>query len=861
MQQMLLGVGKPITRTYIDDVYSTNVYTGAGSGQVINNGIDNSTEGGMVWFKRRDGTYDHQLVDTVRGGSKGVQSNTQNGTVNTQYISSFNTNGYTLGSEAAASQSGLSFAAWNFRKTPGFFDVVTYSGNDSSGRQVSHNLGSVPGLILIKKTSSTSDWCVYHRSLGATKFLILNEPNNAGTTSNRWNDTTPTATNFTLGSHNIVNGSGQTYVAYLFAGGESTAATARSVDFDGSDDALLIGGSSGHNDLYGPGDFTLEAWIKPHNWSHGSYQKIYENSATGGMILGQNSNDFGFRTYGTSGNNPKINFDLSDIPEHQWSHIAVTRSGTTIKLFLNGVEKGNVTSSYSFLADGQTTIGTDIWDSDFDGEISNLRYVKGTAVYTSSFRPPTEPLTNITNTKLLCCNNSSTTGSTVTPATITTAGNPTASTDSPFDDPAAQVFGASGSESVIKCGSYVGNGSNNGPEVNLGFEPQWLLLKSTGPVGSENWRLYDNMRGVPVEGDDKALLPSTSHAELSYSNRINFTSTGFQITTNNSAINRNDDPVVYCAIRRPDGYVGKPPELGTGVLSLATGTNNTIPGFVSGFPVDFSLRKIYASSGDWFAASRLTGTRYLITNATSAENSNSNQTFDFQNGIGKWGGNLTTYMSWQWKRHAGFDVVTYTGLGASSAPRSFAHSLGKTPEMIWTKGRNSTYSWRVWHKDLGSGGTSAAPYYLVLNATDAQTANGDVFGGSGNALPTSTHWTTGGNAAINENGTDQITMLFASVNGISKVGSYTGTASTQTITTGFQPRFLIIKAAAHSSSWGVHDTVRGWGAGDDPYVRLNNSNAEVDIDIGAPTSTGFTLTTDHSSYNGNGYKYIYYAHA
>ena len=105
-------------------------------------------------------------------------------------------------------------------------------------------------------------------------------------------------------------------------------------------------------------------------------------------------------------------------------------------------------------------------------------------------------------------------------------------------------------------------------------------------------------------------------------------------------------------------------------------------------------------------------------------------------------------------------------------------------------------------------------------------------------------------------------MLFASVSGISKVGSYTGNggSSTNTITTGFQPRFIFIKGVAHSSSWGVHDTVRGWGTASGPYLRFNNDNAEVDIDIGAPISTGFTLTTSHSSYNGNGYTYIYYAH-
>ena len=109
-------------------------------------------------------------------------------------------------------------------------------------------------------------------------------------------------------------------------------------------------------------------------------------------------------------------------------------------------------------------------------------------------------------------------------------------------------------------------------------------------------------------------------------------------------------------------------------------------------------------------------------------------------------------------------------------------------------------------------------------------------------------------------------MLFASANDIdgnpiSKVGSYDGSDSTNTITTGFQPRFVIIKrASGGTGSWYVLDTVRGWGSGDDKDIKLNMTNAQQDYDIGAPTSTGFTLTVD-SAWNASGNTYIYYAHA
>ena len=106
-------------------------------------------------------------------------------------------------------------------------------------------------------------------------------------------------------------------------------------------------------------------------------------------------------------------------------------------------------------------------------------------------------------------------------------------------------------------------------------------------------------------------------------------------------------------------------------------------------------------------------------------------------------------------------------------------------------------------------------------------------------------------------------MLFASVDGISKVGSYTGNgASSQTITTGFQPRFIIIKNIDQSGkSWMVLDTVRGWASGNDNYLQLNDSAAQLSHDFGNPTSTGFYLHGGGSTYNGSGTNYIYYAHA
>ena len=113
----------------------------------------------------------------------------------------------------------------------------------------------------------------------------------------------------------------------------------------------------------------------------------------------------------------------------------------------------------------------------------------------------------------------------------------------------------------------------------------------------------------------------------------------------------------------------------------------------------------------------------------------------------------------------------------------------------------------------------------------------------------------------NQNGESIMAILFASIDKISKIGNYSGNGSSgQTISTGFQPRFLMIRRVDTASNWLILDTTRGWGSGDDKYMLLNGSGAQGDYEVGAPVSNGFTLVGDND-YNQNTKQYIYYAHA
>ncbi len=205
---------------YIEDVFSTYLYTGNSSTQTITNGIDLAGKGGLVWTKNRTNAYDNYLYDTARGVNKVLLSNNtidQQSLANT--LTAFNSTGFTLGnSDYGNITNGAAAVSWSWAKAPKFFDVVTYTGTGSA-TTIAHSLGSVPGCIIIKRTDTTSNWVVYHRSLNTTAggLIALNLTFGELSDANAFNSTVPTSTVFTVGSASSTNGSGGTFVAYVFA--------------------------------------------------------------------------------------------------------------------------------------------------------------------------------------------------------------------------------------------------------------------------------------------------------------------------------------------------------------------------------------------------------------------------------------------------------------------------------------------------------------------------------------------------------------------------------------------------------------------------------------------------------------------
>ena len=414
-----------------------------------------------------------------------------------------------------------------------------------------------------------------------------------------------------------------------------------------------------------------------------------------------------------------------------------------------------------------------------------------------------------------------------------------------------------GTQDIIKCGSYTGTATIGSPTINLGFEPQFVLVKRTDSTG--NWIIQDNMRSVNTTSTDM-LFPNLSNAATTgaYATIVP-TATGFYIGDNGTNYNASGANYIYIAIRRGPMAV---PESATDVFAIDTlgGTSPNPPGWNAGFPVDFSIRGNTASFAG-VAETRLLGTKYLNTNGSNAENTSSTTTWDYMDGFFNSTSVSSNYYSWMWRRAPSFfDVVAYTGNGVIG--REVPHNLGVTPELMIQKfrGPSSLGSSASWITYCAYTNTTRAQ--LLLNLPNAEGSD-NVYNWN-NTSPTSTHFTVhGGGLQSNYTNGLYITYLFASLDGISKVGSYTGNGSTQTINCGFSSgaRFILIKRTDSTGDWYVWDAERGIVSANDPHLSLNTTAAEVTTDDSVdPVSSGFAVNqVAATNINVSSASYIYYA--
>ena len=213
-------------------------WTGDGSASRNITGINFQPD--WTWIKQRNGTAWHNLYDSVRGATKDIYSNaTDSEGTNINRLTSFDSNGFSIGSDSDVNGNGFQYISWNwkagttsgqatnsystitptsisFNQTSGF-SIIKYTGNATAGAGVPHGLGAAPKMVMTKNLDSSSyGWYCYHASLGATKNLYLHTSDAEVTSNDRWNGWLPDATNVSLGTNTGTNGTNN-MIMYCFA--------------------------------------------------------------------------------------------------------------------------------------------------------------------------------------------------------------------------------------------------------------------------------------------------------------------------------------------------------------------------------------------------------------------------------------------------------------------------------------------------------------------------------------------------------------------------------------------------------------------------------------------------------------------
>ena len=522
--------GDPI---YIDDIFSTYVYTGSSSAQTINNGIDLSGEGGLVIFKNRNAGWNHTWIDTERGKTKSQYSDRNFADVtDSTAVTSFNSNGFTVG--AGNSYTNLSSdadnqVAWTWRKQKQFFDIVTYTG--AGGVQtVNHNLGSVPGCIMIKCTTSTTHWRVYHRKSHSTTpedYMLQLNATNGSEDAVYWNDTAPTSTQFTLNDSDV-NANGASYVAYLFAHDEQVFGEAGNTSVIKCDSFTCDGS----------GNATVNLGWEPQWWL---WKKTSDSGGWGvydsmrGVVTGSNDYYLTLNSSSAENNTDVLTFTPTGVKATLSAHANGTFAFIAVRRPDGYVSKERTATELFAMDTGNGNTSGPAFDSGFPVDWSLRRFPSGgtdtqqdwisyqrilglgylrankTDAQASSSRAKWDLMTGMSHT----------------------------------DSSSIQAWmWRRGKTFDILC--YTGTGSNQNIIHSLGVVPEMILIK--GRTNTENWNVYHKGMNGGTEPEKYHMVLNTNDNQVTATNRWNDTApTATQFTVGTHS-NVNSSGVEYIAM-------------------------------------------------------------------------------------------------------------------------------------------------------------------------------------------------------------------------------------------------------------------------------------------------------------------------
>ena len=873
-------------------------YTGTGSTQAIS-GL--AFQPDLVWIKNKNAAGSHDLYDSVRGADKVINSDANHAEYNgSGRLTSFNSNGFSLGSQPAVNINGGPFIAWCWKaggsassntngtitssvsaNTTYGFSVVTYTGTGSAGATVGHGLGSAPKLILVKNRSDTDVMVAYHESVGNTGALRLTTAA-TDTGYNWWNSTTPSSSVFTIGNTGATNNSSDNYVAYCWS--EITGFS-------------KFGTYSGLSTTLGP---KVVTGFKP------KLVVVKRTDSTGNWTVYDSArsldNDLKWNTTEAEGTAPiifhsdgfQLNYNTGSVNTNGGSYIYMA--------FASKPDQSAIDS----LIDTPTNYEADSGNN--GGNYATLN-----------------PLNSDSNTVFsngnLTCNKTGTSGYGMITSNIGVSSGKwyCEYTLSGADT----TIGIARASTNVTTGSYmhgsggVGYYSGNGYVYYQGYSTYGATFTTGDTIGIaldlDNGKVFFSKNGTFQNSGDP--VAGTNPAASGLTDTYVFGLNGGATSSTSAAGHWNfgQRPFAYtpptgykslCTQNLPDPTIAD----GSTAFDAKTWTGNgnstrTISDY--SFDPDFVWIKNRTTAG-WQhvlydqirGAGTSSATKSLSTDSTRAEHSGNDTNHGYLSGFTSGGFNLVKgsqaggdyvnhnnweYVGWAWdgasstatntdggitssvraNPSAGFSVVTYTGTGSNA---TVGHGLNAAPYFVVVKRRNSAGSWIVWHNAFG---TASNTDYLYLNGIIAKGQDGaNAFWNS--TAPTSSVFSVGTGGSVNTSGATYVAYCFAPVSQYSSMGVYSGNGSDegQFVYTGFRPRFILTKAYSSNSNnnnnWNIIDTSRNPYNEASEVLSPNNTGSALDnshtgIDI---LSNGFKLKGDSSGQsNYNGWDYLYVAFA
>jgi hypothetical protein len=976
---LILPKRKTAGGSSVSEVFSADYYIGGAAGMTINNGLDLSGLGGLVWIESVSGSTVSVLTDTVRGAPNYLDSGSVAGEITnqTEALQSFNPDGFTLGNWATVSGNGHRFMAYSFVRQPRFFDIVRYTGDGVAGRTVAHNLECVPGMIVVKDIVNSINWTVYHRGTSATDpetdALYFHQQGFVDS-PNFWNDTAPTDTEFSLGSGHNTNRPGGEFIAYVFAhdtedtgfiqcGRYEGDTSSVKVDLPWRPQVVLIkrvtGSESWHlfdskrGGFYQNTKFLAveQAFLGETNLNTHGVHLLSDGFEVFGTDAGLNgsTDDYAFVAIRADDSYTSLNAPPAVEDVYNYSKYAATSAVQSITTgvdlssgnkglvwikdhdtnlkdhYLFDTERGagnyistnqtgqeyNIPSSLTdFTATGFDLGGSTLVNNSAEGSLSqrtlkaaprffdivtytgdgvqgrdiahnlqapvgmiiikNRTLTRGWSVYHKA--PGARYVTFLNGTGGASLNGAQFANTEPTETHFTVGGD--LEVNGSGHEYVAYVFANDfADDGMVRVGEFRGNGTGgfNAPEVDLGWRPQLVILK-TYTTNGFYFGMFHEEDGQCFQGNSAYLQASSnsSFGQVGYANIIGLTSTGFKLRNNapSYGYNSTSQNIMFLAIRAPEGYRDRnPAPVATEHFCDMTFTGNFSTKVVTGTGVDLTsgdamvIAKSQQGPGQpWWVSDTVNGiTAGVSLEASTARSVQANSITALGNDSITFGANstvnnvTTNQLMIMKKAPRFFDIVTYTGDGSSG--RVIPHGLDCPVGMIWLKPDSGT-AWRIYSHD-GAGGFEG-----ILFGQQAWNNNPAFFQ---DTKATEENFTVGNAASCNANGVNCTAYVFAndeSPDGMIRCGAFIGTNNAITgpeIVLGWKPRFVFIKNAYNGEALIYTASMNGSNAWTVKGRLHDSSGLSYTGDRIDVSDTGFRINSNDSPSNALDYPHAWMA--